>query len=257
LAITAVLAFVAGQRAFCLESGNTNTFLRYEEPRLLTGRIYAKGGDRRNLLYKFRRQAIRAGEALQVLREYTSPDGTVAARERISYAGNHLVSYELEELQIGALGRAEIRPDLRAPAERLWFEYSNEPGARAKPKTNSEELNGEALVNDMLAPFLVLHWEGLMSGKEVKCRYIVVPRRETVGFTFKKQSEQTHEGRRVVIVKMEATSPLIALLVEPLFFTIEKNAPHHVLEYEGRTTPKIRSGSKWKDLDAVTVFDWP
>jgi hypothetical protein len=55
---------------------------------------------------------------------------------------------------------------------------------------------------------------------------------------------------------MEATSRVIALLVDPLFFTIEKAPSHRVLEYEGRTTPKTKSGNKWKDLDAVTVFDW-
>src|SRR4051812_22607607 len=97
-AISACLAF-AGQRAFCAENGNTNTTLRYEEPRLLTGRIYAKGADRRKLLFKFSRQATRSGEALQVLREYTCLDGRVVARERISYLGDNLVSYELEELQ--------------------------------------------------------------------------------------------------------------------------------------------------------------
>jgi hypothetical protein len=29
-----------------------------------------------------------------------------------------------------------------------------------------------------------------------------------------------------------------------------------VLQYDGRTTPKLKDGSKWKDLDAATVFDW-
>ena len=256
LVTIALFAHLAWQSAFC-ENANKNTFLRYEEPRLLTGRIYAKGSDRRNVLFKFSRQATRSGDNLQVLREYTHPDGRVAARERIYYAGDHLVSYELEELQIGARGRAEIRRDPRPSTGRIWFEYSDEPLTLAKPKTDSEQLHGEVLVNDMIGPFLVSHWEELISGKNVKCRYIVVPRRETVGFTFRKQSEEMHEGRSVVILKMEATSPLIAVLVEPLFFTIEKNAPHHVLEYDGRTTPKIKSGSKWKDLDAVTVFDWP
>jgi hypothetical protein len=90
----------------------------------------------------------------------------------------------------------------------------------------------------------------------VKCRYIVVPRRETVGFTFTKEAASTWQGRQVLIVRMEASSQVIAALVNPLVFTVEQAWPHRVLQYVGRTTPKTQAGSKWKDLDAVTVFDW-
>jgi hypothetical protein len=48
----------------------------------------------------------------------------------------------------------------------------------------------------------------------------------------------------------------LATLVDPLYFTLEKAPPHRVLRYAGRTTPKTQVGGKWKDLDAVTVFDW-
>jgi hypothetical protein len=41
-----------------------------------------------------------------------------------------------------------------------------------------------------------------------------------------------------------------------LFFTIENAPPYHVLQYAGRTTPKVRAGEKWEDFDALTVFDW-
>ena len=54
---------------------------------------------------------------------------------------------------------------------------------------------------------------------------------------------------------MEPTSLVIAALVDPLYFTVEKNGPHRVLEYVGRTTPKIERNGKWKDLDAVTVYN--
>ena len=98
--------------------------------------------------------------------------------------------------------------------------------------------------------------DALSRGEKVKCRYIVVPRSETVGFTFVKDSETTWQGRSVLVVRMEATSRIIAALVDPLFFTMEKDAPHRTVQYVGRTTPKIQVGGKWKDLDAVTVFDW-
>jgi hypothetical protein len=108
----------------------------------------------------------------------------------------------------------------------------------------------------MLGPFLMSHYDALFRGGEIRCRYLVIPRLETVGFKFKKDSESTWEGRPVMIVRMEATSPIIRTLIEPVFFTMKKDAPHRVLEYVGRTTPKMKVGNKWKDLDAVTVFDW-
>jgi hypothetical protein len=108
----------------------------------------------------------------------------------------------------------------------------------------------------MVGPFLLDHWDALMRGEEVKCRYVVLPRVETVGFTFEKLTGDKRERKGVVIIKMSATSPIIAALVDPLYFTIERDGRHRVLEYEGRTTPKLKAGNKWKDLDAVTVFHW-
>jgi hypothetical protein len=55
---------------------------------------------------------------------------------------------------------------------------------------------------------------------------------------------------------MEVTSWAVGMFADPLYFTIEKDPPHHILQYVGRTTPKIKVGNAWKDLDAVTVFEW-
>ncbi len=62
--------------------------------------------------------------------------------------------------------------------------------------------------------------------------------------------------QRVLVVRMEPSSSFLGTLVDPLVFTLEQAPPHRVLQYVGRTTPKIQVAGKWKDLDAVTVFDW-
>jgi len=229
--------------------------LKYEEPQYLTGAIYASGGERKDLLFNFKRVSTRSGTILKVQRDFTYPDGKIAARERVVYSGDTLVTYQLEEMQIGASGTANIRLRAAGPAKgRIEFEYSKESGAR--PKLRSEPLSSNALIADMIGPFLASHWDSLQQGQKLKIRYIVVPRTETVGFTFVKESDAQWRGRDVIILKMEATSKLLAILVDPLFFTIEKAPPHRVLQYAGRTTPKLQVGGKWKDLDATTVFDW-
>jgi hypothetical protein len=233
--------------------GQGSEVLRYEEPKYLAGAIYAPDSNR--LLFKFKRAASRTGSRLEVRRDFTYPDGKPAARERVIYEGDALVSVELEELQTGAVGSARIRrAGDDAVKGSIEFEYAKELGG--KPKARTEDLRENTLIADMVGPFLKSHWEALSRGETVKCRYIVVPRKETVGFTFTKDAASTWQGRQVLTVRMEATSPFIAALVNPLVFTIEQAPPHRVLQYVGRTTPKIQAGGKWNDLDGVTVFDW-
>jgi len=50
--------------------------------------------------------------------------------------------------------------------------------------------------------------------------------------------------------------PFVGTLVNPLVFTLDQAPPHRVLKYVGRTTPRTQVTGKWKDVDAVTVFDW-
>jgi hypothetical protein len=230
--------------------------LKYEEPRYIPGKIYAQGSSRQELLFDFKRVTNRSGPTLRVEREFNYPDGKPAVRERVVYENDALVSYELEEIQIGMAGSARIRHSTDNPAKSsIEFEYGKQQ-AGGKVKTRTETLAENTLVGDMVGVFLLSHWDALVRGEKVKCRYIVVPRRETVGFAFVKDSESKWQGKDVIVIKMHASSTFIAALVEPVFFTIKKAPPHHVLQYVGRTTPKLQSGSKWKDLDAVTIFDW-
>jgi hypothetical protein len=229
--------------------------LLYEAPTKLTGTVYTLDSDSKKLLYKFTRLATRSGSTLTVRREFTYPDGKLAATEKVTYEGDNLAAYTLDEMQIGASGSVKVRPDKANPAKAtLEFSYTKEAGA--KPKVRTETLAENTLNSDMVATFLVTHWDALIRGEKLKSRYLVIPRAETVGFTFTKDSDTEWRGKKAIVVKMEATSPILAALVDPLFFTLEKSPPHRVFQYAGRTTPKIEVSGKWKDLDAVTVFDW-
>ena len=83
--------------------------LLYEEPRHLEGKIYGlKAEALAKPLFTLSRSSDRKDSRLDVLREYKYLDGQMASRERVVYQGNELVSYELEELQIGVRGKATI-----------------------------------------------------------------------------------------------------------------------------------------------------
>jgi hypothetical protein len=250
--LLALLLFSAGISPGYPDSTNV---LKYEEPKHLVGTIYS--ADRKKALFKFSRSSVRNGNTILVSRDYTYPDGTVALKERVTYEGDRLSEYNIEDLQLGTRGSAKIVPLASEPAKSMIsYQYFRDVRSGRKPKTATEPFPNNCLISDMVGPFLTDHRDDLIKGNELKCRYIVVDRRETVGFTFVKESEERRAGRNVVIVKMFPTSRIISALVDPIFFTIEKDGPRHVLEYTGRTPVKTKDGSKWKDLDGVTVFDW-
>src|SRR4029077_9727436 len=76
---------------------------KYEEPKSLTGTIYSL--DRKTVLFRFSRRSTRSGNQLEAVREYTYPDGKLAARERVIYNSDDMQPYELQELQIGEYDR--------------------------------------------------------------------------------------------------------------------------------------------------------
>src|SRR6187455_2858452 len=98
----------------------------YFNPSPLTGSIFDKEGGR--LLFTFRRAATRTNHAIHVLREFRNPDGSLAARERVVYEQGRLARFDLDELQIGADGRAVVEP------QRIEFQYTK--GSDAKPRRN-------------------------------------------------------------------------------------------------------------------------
>jgi len=220
----------------------------YAVPLVLSAKIYSLTGDKK-LLFTFRRTITQTNANVVSLREFKTPDGTLAAREVVRYVSNRFVSYELNEPMRTARGR--IFADGRQ--KQLNFSYTE---SGTPTRTAAEPLQPDTMIADMIGPFLNAHWDALMHGDSVKFRFAVMNRQETIGFKFTKDSETTRYGQPVVRVKMSATSVVYSPFVDPLYFTVAKNAPHRVLDYTGETTPRIIVGGQWKDVVALTVFDW-
>jgi hypothetical protein len=221
----------------------------YFEPKLLTGSIYDQSGGR--VLFTFRRTAAQTGDVVRVLREFRNPNGSLAAQERVLYEGGHLMRFELDELQIGASGQAVIQ----SAQDQQQIEFRYTPGS-GKTKRRLEAIGEQPLISDMLPGFLLAHWDELERGDVVRFRYIVVPRLETIAFKLRRESTAEFQGKKVVRIRMEPASWIIAQVLDSLLFTVELEPPHRILQYWGRTTPKIRNGQTWRDLDALTVFNW-
>ena len=229
----------------------------YAQPVLLTGKVYEISSGTNKVLFTFKRTAARSNTTVHVTRDFHYPNGSLAARETIVYERGKLSSFQLDEKQTGARGNAIAVPESRNPAkQKLLFDWITGDGKDAKKKTDSETLQADTLVADMIAPFINAHWNKLMRGEPATFRFIASSRLETVGFKLVKEAEVTWRGQPALRLRMEPSSFVIAQIVDPLFFIVEKGGEHRVLEYAGRTTPRLRDGSKWKDLDARTIYDW-
>lgn len=227
----------------------------YLEPQFLASSMFPMGGG--PALFKSERRAVETNGMVLATRDYTYPDGRLAVQARFAYRAGQLAWYEEDQLQLGEKGRVEIRPDPKhLDRRRAYFQYTTGHGPSARTSSDSEVMENDTLSDDMIGPFIAAHWNVLQSGAPARFRLLVLSRRETVGFKLVKETETTFKGVPVARIRMEPTSIIIARLVDPLHFLVEKNAPHRVLEYKGRTTPLVRSGNKWKELDAVCVFDW-
>lgn len=230
----------------------------YDEPAVFTGTVYETASGTNQVLFTFKRHATRSNTTVHVVREFANPNGTLAARETMKFVRGQLVSFQLDEKQTGARGSATVSIDTKSAGKlMLLFDWVTTEGGKTKTKTDREVLQPDTLVAEMIPYFIVERWNALARGVEVPFRFIVPSRLETVGFKFVKEAEVTWRGQPALRLRMEPSSIVIRQIVDPLFFIVQKDGAHRVLEYVGRTTPKHRDGEKWKDLDARTVYDWP
>jgi len=242
--------------AFAADTPTTTTLKPYDyaEPGLLASTLYEIGSDRKKVLFTFRRTAVRSNSVVNVERQYLTTNGSVAALEKVVYQSNRLVSYRMQEFQAQVSGTVRIAPDPKNPAQQqLFVSYGS---GLTPPKGKAQILPPDTVVDDTLYPFMMAHWDDLIRGNTVKFRFISFEWERTFAFELIKTAESVQNGRMVEEIRMEPASLLVAQLIDPLVFTVEKDGPHHILSYIGRTTPRIKKGKSWKYLDAETVFDW-
>ena len=235
-------------------SSATTPVYDYADPKLLTGTLYALGSDRKTVLFTFRRTATRSGSAVRVERQFLGANGTVAAVEKVLYESNQLVSFEMQDFQASLSGAIHVEPDPENPARQNIF-ISHAHGLHP-PKGRPRTLQPDTVIDDTLYPFMLAHWEDLMRGKAAGFHFVSLDWERTFEFELMKTGESVQNGQPVVLLTMKPASLLIARLVKPLLFTVQKNDPHRILSYTGRTTPRIQKGKAWKYLEAETVFDY-
>jgi len=252
----AVLGLFPGPAAFTADSpllASLESF-DYAEPKVFTGTLYEIGSGRKKVLYTFRRTATVSNSTVHVEREFLDTNGSVAAVEKVVYESGRLVSFQMQEFQAQVSGSVRLAPDPKnTQRQQLFIGYAK---GLVPPKGDAQKIQPDTLTDDTVYPFMMVHWDELMRGVGVKFHFISLEWSRTFMFRLVKTGESVQDGRMVEQIRMEPTGLLVARLVDPLVFTVEKDSSHRILSYTGRTTPRIRKGTAWKYLDAETVFDW-
>ena len=208
-----------------------------------TGDIFEKGTAKGSVVYRYEREEVQTPGEVRIITAYTEPAGKKVVEEETLLRAGKLSSYRLTHHQLNASGEVRIEGD------QAFFTYTQ----KGKKKAGQEKIDETFLVGPTIVPFVQKNWDALMGGDEVKARYAVPDRAESVGFTYKKMGQGILEGKSVVMIRMKPTSPIIAALVDPLMFTFSPDGKE-LLELKGRTLPRKLVDGEWKDLDAEIVY---
>jgi hypothetical protein len=211
-----------------------------------TGKVYALGSNRKQLLFTLKRTETTNGTHGHVTEIFLDPTGKQAVRMDGEFENGKIYSYTLDENQTGEKGQIDIKGD------HAYFQFTTASG---KQKKDDEKLGGLFVIGLSFKKFIRDNWDKFLKGDSVDMRFGVPDRLETVGFKMFKDGEAKIDGHDVIVLEMKPTSFVIAAIVKPLYFYYDKNNSDMLVMFKGRTIPKLKDGNDYKDLDAETVYD--
>lgn len=214
-----------------------------------TGKIYDIDSNKQKLLFTYKHEFEAKDTGRLVSNTISDLDGKPVVVETAQFfkVGDKekIQVYRMSQKQLGTEGSVEIKDG------EAHFSYTKD----GTTKTAKEKAGDDFITGPSLVAYLREHWGAIKAGKAVKARFAVLDRLETVGFEFSKESETDLNGTKAIVVKMKPSSFIIAALVKPLHFYLAEDGSR-LLELRGRTQAKRNEGGKWKDLDAVTVYEY-
>jgi hypothetical protein len=209
-----------------------------------TGDVYQLG-DLKKPLFRLERTEEGKPEKLTTRGKFTSLDGKPVVNEEAILENGSLRLYKQDHLQLAESGTVEVKDG------KVLFQYTR----NGKTENASEKATDNLIVGPNTMEFLHKHWTGILAGETVHARFAVPDRLETVGFKFFKTAELDKDGKTTVTVRMKASSIVIAALIDPLDFQIDK-ATLRLNALKGRTLPKLLVKGSWKDLDAQIFYHY-
>jgi hypothetical protein len=177
---------------------------------------------------------------------YKDREGKIAVSEITTLKDGNFKRLDLDSPQDSSHGSIERRDG------KLFFSYQVKGQS---VKSSSEDDVENFVVPSTMVLYLQRQWGKLMAGEKVKVRFGVVDRAESVGFEYSKTKDFTEKKQNLVVIKMKASSLFVSAIVDPIYFTVDKDQVR-VVRSDGRVIPKLLQGKKLMELDALTLFEY-
>jgi hypothetical protein len=216
----------------------------------IRGKLFLPKEDKPSFFFENTREKSGKREFSRV--KFTDKEGKLLVEEEFHYSAGALEKYSYKQHQVDEHGTIEIRDG------KVHYNYS----AQGKIDIDEEPIPQDMILPDLIGPFLVKNWESLLKGESLKVHYLLLERQESIGFKFYKDNERILNGVEVVDFIMKATNIFVAQLAPKIRFTLEKAAPHRVIETYGRMpiriaeVPNPRRRKDYKAIDARMEWEY-
>lgn len=181
---------------------------------------------------------------------YSDVKGKPVVEETTTYEGGKLKRYTYNQLQVDEKGEIEVRDG------KVFYTYT----AQGKTEKDNEDLEDNMLVPDMIGAQILKDWAELMKGETIKIRILLLERLDNIGFKLFKDKERDFNGKPAVDIVMKPSSIFIAAIAPSFLITVEKDAPHRLLETFGRLPVRVPNKTPpvnrkdWDAIDARLTF---
>lgn len=185
-------------------------------------------------VYEYERR-VKDGSSTSFTKQGAEPVLIEQATHDADYGVSSYVQWQLQTREVG-----------RVTIEHGVVRLSHSSGG--VERSAEEPLRESVVVGPTLFGFIARHRERLLKGEVLTIRFAVTSRLETIPFELSRVDGPDGRTR----IRMAAKSPLVALVVDPLFVTY--SADGALVALDGRVPTKLKQGEGWTDFDAHVEY---
>ncbi len=228
------LVLLPAQRAFATGAWDELTLFA-------TGTMYEPGSNQENVWYQWTLSTSEDGSRRTT--EYITPDGELAASERVLLKNGELEEYTVLEHTAGR------RALVRRVEDKVVFSYTKD----GHTETRSEDYGEGLVVGQTLIPYIQSHWKRLMGDEDVQVRFAIFRRLRTLWLRIQKHDEQEGDGGKRVVLRIRPRSLILRAFVKPIYLTFSGDG-RTVYNFIGRSIPLRMVNGSWKPARVDGIF---
>ena len=183
-----------------------------------------------------------AADGLRSTHVTFDPTGNVV----VVQGANHTASYELTRVDL-IHGQTGVSGSVEVTGNQLTFTLVED----GKSSVTTEQVSAPVVSGPTMFGYIVTHWNELMRGESLPIRFVIIERKETIGFKLARVDAPV--GRTAI--RMTPSNWLMKLAVPSTSFEFD-TATRKVLEYTGRVPPMEVVNGALKTLDARVTYEF-